>query len=124
LVDYKKDEAKTKKGYLIYQDIVYNKIGSPLSVTLRYALFETDDYDSRIYAYENDVVGAYSIPAHYYKGSRFYIMLNYNLTRRIELWFRYSQTFYENQNTISEGALTEISSNTRSEIKAQVRFKF
>jgi len=124
LTDYKKDEEKTKKGYLIYQDIIYNKLGKPFSVTLRYAIFETDNYDSRIYAYENDMVGAYSIPAHYYKGSRFYIMLNYNITRKIEIWLRYSQTYYSNKNIISEGALTEINGNTKSEIKAQVRFKF
>lgn len=124
LIDYKTDKDKTQKGYIVYQDIVFNKIGKPLSVTLRYALFQTDSYDSRLYMYENDVLGAYSIPSFYNKGSRFYVMLNYNLTRRIELWFRYSQTVYQNQHVISEGSLTEIQGNTRSEIKAQVRFKF
>jgi len=124
LIDYKLDNNKTEKGYLVYQDIAYSKMGKPLSVTLRYAIFQTDSYNARIYAYENDVPGSYSIPAYYNRGSRFYIMLDYNLTRRIELWFRYSQTFYDNQQVISEGSLTEIQGNTKSEIRAQVRFKF
>ena len=124
LIDYKLDNNKTQKGYLVYQDIVYSKLGKPLSVTLRYALFETDSYDARIYAYENDVPGSYSIPAHYNRGSRFYIMLDYNLTKRIELWFRYSQTVYDNKQMISEGSLTEIQGNTKSEIRAQLKFKF
>jgi len=124
LIDYKLDNNKTQKGYLVYQDIVYSKLGKPLSVTLRYALFETDSYDARIYAYENDVPGSYSIPAHYNRGSRFYIMLDYNLTKRIELWFRYSQTVYDNKQIISEGSLTEIQGNTKSEIRAQLKFKF
>ena len=68
--------------------------------------------------------GAYSIVSHYYRGSRFYIMLDYNLTRRIEIWLRYSQTYYDNKSIISEGSLTEIQGNTKSEVKAQVRFKF
>lgn len=124
LIDYKLDNNKTQKGYLAYQDVTYNKIGTPLSVTLRYSLFQTDSYDSRIYAYESDMPGAYSILSNYYRGSRFYIMLDYNITRRIEIWLRYSQTYYDNKSIISEGSLTEIKGNTKSEIKAQVRFKF
>jgi hypothetical protein len=123
-IDYKLDNNKTESGYLIYQDFTYSKMGKPLSITLRYALFQTDSYNARIYAYENDMPGSYSIPAYYYRGSRFYIMLDYNITRKIELWVRYSQTFYDNKNVISQGALTEINGNTKSEIKTQVTFKF
>ena len=124
LVDYKLGDNKTQKGYLVYQDVIYNKTGTHLSVTLRYALFQTDSYDARIYGFESDMPGSYSIPAYYYRGSRFYIMLDYNLTRKIEIWLRYSQTFYDNQSVISPGALTEIDGNTKSEIRAQVKFKF
>lgn len=124
LIDYKLDNNKTQKGYLVYQDFSYNKVGSPLSVSIRYALFQTDSYDSRIYAYESDMPGSYSILSNYDRGSRFYLMLNYNLTRKIEIWLRYAQTYYDNKDVISEGALTEIQGNTKSEIKAQVRFKF
>ena len=124
LIDYKLDNNKTEKGYLVYQDFTYNKIGAPLSVTLRYSLFQTDSYNSRVYAYESDMPGVYSILSNYYRGSRFYLMLDYNLTRRIEIWFRYSQTYYDNRSVISPGSLTEIQGNTKSEVRAQVRFKF
>lgn len=124
LVDYKLDDGKTEKGYLVYQDITYSKLGSKISATLRYALFQTDTYNARLYAYENDVPGAYSIPAYYYRGSRFYILLDYNVSRRIEIWLRYAQTVYDNKNVISEGSLTEINGNVKSEIKAQIKFKF
>ena len=124
MIDYKLENNKTEKGYLVYQDVVFNKIGKPLSVTFRYALFQTDSYNARIYAYENDMLSSYSIPAYYDRGSRFYIMLDYNITRKIEIWLRYSQTFYDNQTVISASSLNEIQGNTKSEIKAQVRFKF
>lgn len=123
-VDYKLGDNNTQKGYLVYQDITFNKMGKPLSATLRYALFETDSYDARLYTFETDIPGSYSIPAYYYRGSRFYLMLDYNITRKIEIWVRYSQTFYDNQNVISQGALTEINGNTKSEIRAQIKFKF
>jgi len=124
LTDFKFGDNKTKKGYIVYQDVSYTQLGVPLSVSLRYALFDTEDYDTRIYAYENDMIGAYSIPAYYYKGSRIYILVDYNLTRNIEIWLRYSQTYYSNKDVISEGSLTEIQGNSKSEIKAQVRFRF
>ncbi len=113
-----------QKGFLIYQDVVYKKMGSPIAITMRYALFETDDFDSRVYVYENDMPGAFSVPSFFYRGSRTYIMLNYDVTRKIEIWLRWAQTFYSNQNTIGEGSLNEINGNSRNEIRAQVRFKF
>lgn len=123
-VDYKVDDGKTEKGFLIYQDISYSKTGSKFSATIRYALYQTDSYNSRLYVYENDMPGAYSILSYYYRGSRFYILLDYNISRNIEIWVRYSQTAYDNKKIISEGSLTEINGNTKSEIKAQLRFKF
>lgn len=123
-LDYKVDHGNTQKGFLIYQDITYNKLGKPFSFTLRYAMFQTDNYDTRIYAYENDVPGSYSIPSYYYKGSRFYLLLDYNLTRQLEVWLRFSQTVYSNMDVISAGSLNEIQGNTKSEIKIQLRYKF
>ena len=124
LTDFKLGDNKTAKGYVIYQDVTYNKLGKPLSVTLRYALFQMDTYDARIYAYENDVPGSYSIPAYYGRGSRFYIMLDYNVTRKIEVWLRFAQTYYDNADVISPGSINEIQGHTKSEVRAQVKFKF
>lgn len=110
-------------GYLIYQDVVYRSKSTPWAVTVRYALFDTDGYDSRIYAYENDVLYAFSFPFYSDKGSRAYLLLRYRLTRNIDLYLRYAQTFYTNRTTIGSG-LDEIQGNTRSEIKAQIRWRF
>jgi len=120
------DKSKTEKenGYLIYQDVVYKKMGSKISFAFRYALFDTKSYDARVYAYETDIPGSYSIPSYYYKGTRTYLMLNYDITRHIEVWLRWSQTYYSNKNIISEGSLSEIKGNTKSEVKAQVQVKF
>ncbi|MBA3704866.1 MAG: helix-hairpin-helix domain-containing protein [Bacteroidetes bacterium] len=124
LINYTFNHNKTQKGYLVYQDVMYKKPGTPLSITFRYALFHTDTYDTRIYSYENDMPGVYSISSYYNRGSRVYVLIDYNLSPSIELWLRYSQTLYDNKNIISEGSLSEIQGNTRSEIKAQIRIKF
>lgn len=113
-----------QSGLAIYQDVTFKKMGSPVSFTARYALFQTDSYDSRIYAYENDVPLSFSIPSYFGKGTRVFLLINWDVTRHFELYFRVAQFFYYNQDVISEGSLTEIQGNHKTELKLQVRYKF
>jgi hypothetical protein len=122
-VFYQEGEQDVQYGFLAYQDLVFRKLGSPLQLTGRICLFDTDDYDARIYAYENDVLYAYSVPAFSDQGMRFYAIARYTVTRGIDIWLRYAQTYYTTLNVIGSG-LDEINGNTKSEIKAEVRFKF
>ncbi len=120
---YKDNNSSPEYGYLLYQDIRYKISRSPLSASFRFAVFDAKSYDARMYAYENDVLYAYSIPMFYDQGIRYYLMLKYALGRHIDIWLRFAQTFYNNKTSISSG-LNEINGNKQSEIKAQVRFKF
>jgi len=113
----------TEQGYLIYQDIIYKPLSYPLTFSARYCIFDTDSYNSRLYEYENDVLYAFSIPALYDKGTRIYFNLKYDLGKKIELWLRYSQTYYQNMQSISSG-LTQIDGNKKSEVKIQMRISF
>lgn len=120
---YTKGSGQNEDGLLIYQDISYKKLSFPVSFSLRYALFETDSYDSRIYAYEDDVLYAFSIPAYNGRGTRFYITTKYHIQRGIDLWLRYAQTYYTDRTSIGSGK-DEIFGNKRSEVKAQLRITF
>jgi hypothetical protein len=113
----------TRTGFLIYQDFIYNPPEKPWSFNARYALFDTDTYNERLYAYESDVLYAFSIPSYYYKGNRFYLMGKYSFGRRVDVWLRYAITQYANKSVIGSG-LDEIDGNTKSEIKVQLRIKF
>lgn len=120
---YNIGNGQNEDGLLIYQDISYKKLSFPISFSLRYALFDTDSYNSRIYAYENDVLYAFSIPAFNGRGTRFYITSKYRIKRGVDLWIRFAQTYYTERTSIGSGK-DEIEGNTRSEIKAQLRLKF
>ena len=109
-------------GYLIFQDVRYSFKNIPLTLTARYTLFDTDGFQGRIYAYEHDVLYAFSIPAFFDRGYRYYALIQYSLTKKIDIWLRYAQTTYNNRFAISSG-LNEIEGNTLSEIKFQVRIK-
>jgi hypothetical protein len=111
------------KGFVIYQDIVYKPEIIPLKFQFRLAFFDTDNYDTRIYAYESDVLYAFSIIPYYGQGLRYYFNISYDINRYISIWLRFSQTYYTDRDVISSG-LGEIEGRTRSEIKVQVRAKF
>jgi len=119
---YKESQQNTEYGYMIYQDIFYTLKGIPLSFNLRYAIFDTDSYDTRIYAYESDILYAFSIPAYYSKGTRTYFNLKYSVSNYIDIWVKYAQTYYSDLDVISSG-LSQINGNTKSEIKVQLRIK-
>lgn len=111
-------------GVAFVQDIIYKKLKFPFTFTLRYAVFDTKSYDSRVYTYENDVLYSYSVPALYYKGQRAYFIVNWDITRNFEIWVRVASTIYDNQNVQSAGSLNQIDSNHKTELKLQARLKF
>lgn len=122
-VFFRQENSPLQHGFLAYQDIIWKKLGFPVSLSARFCLFDADDYDARIYAYENDVLYAFSIPAFSDRGIRYYLVARYTVTRGIDIWLRYAQTYYSNLDVIGSG-LDEINGNHKSELKAEVRFKF
>lgn len=122
-VDYQRGSSPLEHGFLIYQDFVHRPMSSPIETTLRFALFESASYNARLYAYENDLVGVFSIPPYYGRGIRVYAMLRITPLRRVDIWLRYGAWIYNDQTVISSG-LQEIPGNTRSDLKLQLRWKF
>ncbi len=91
-LDYKVVQSGSGRGMLLLQDINYRFGKIPLSVWLRYCIFKTDDWDSRLYTYENDLPGSFSIPALSGEGSRCYLMLAWKTGKFIDLRIKYGLT--------------------------------
>jgi hypothetical protein len=108
-------------GFMAYQDVNYD-FAFPLSVYFRFAIFDAT-YNARIYAYENDLLYNFSIPAYFGKGTRVYLMLKYKLADFLTARLRYSHFYYADREVISSG-LNEINGNLASELKFQLSFKF
>ena len=123
LLWYDNKGVNKEKGFLTFFDFIYKPMMRPVSGVLRLQYFETDGYNSRIYAYENDVLYSYSIPAFSDKGFRYYLTLNYDLSKKLSFWLRWAQTIYKNKVTVGSG-LDEIQGNWRSEAKIQARWLF
>ncbi|MDY0314822.1 MAG: hypothetical protein RBR32_07065, partial [Bacteroidales bacterium] len=110
-------------GYLVYQDIDYKPENIALKFNFRIAVFETDTYDARLYAYEPDVLYGFSVPAYYGKGSRLVFVVKYTLNRHFDFWFRIANTYYADKQNLGSG-LDAIEGNNRTDVKIQLRYKF
>ncbi len=119
---YLKEPNDLERGFMVYQDVRYQPQTVPLVLTARIAIFETDSWNTRIYAFENDVLYAFSIPAYYSRGMRTFLLVKYSVTKEVDVWVRVAQTYFANQSVVGSG-LDRINAPTRSEVKVQVRVK-
>ncbi len=113
---------KTEKGLLMSQAIKW-KIFYPLTVQVRFAVFESDSYDSEIYEFEDEVPGAYSNPALYGRGMRWYFILRYQLFSKMYIAGKYAQTVKEGVKSIGTGN-DEISGDSQSVVSMQLEVRF
>ncbi len=113
-------QGKTTQGMALIQDVNFD-VGR-FSFSTRYALFDTDDYDNRLYVYERDVLLALSFPAYYGVGIRNYVMLQFKLSKHIDLWFRWAHTRYIDRDLIGSGGET-ITGNMKNDLKLQARVR-
>lgn len=120
---FKKGEPEAEFGYMIYQDISYTPNLSKLTGNLRVAYFNTASYNSRIYAYEDDVLYNFSFGMYSGRGFRNYLNLKYKLAKRIDIWARYALFIYQGVETVGSG-LDEIKGNKKTDVKLQVRYQF
>ena len=118
----KKGRAQ-EQGFLLYTDLLYKPLMKAFSGNIRLQYFETEGYNSRLYAYENDVLYSFSIPVFYDKGYRVYVNLNYDINKKMAIWARLARSVFPDQNKVGSG-LDEINANHRTEVKFQVLYKF
>lgn len=87
--------ASAGTGLLMFQEAVIKPLGSRVYGTVRYVVFDTDTFDARVYAFENDLFAALSIPAFSGQGTRYFINLHANLASGLRLEARFEQTMQQ-----------------------------
>jgi hypothetical protein len=91
---YFQAEEQPKSGMIVYQDLQYAPGTLPWLLTLRFAMFDAPVYNTRVYAYEHDVLHAFSVPFFYGEGIRAYVNTRYKFGRRFSCWLKLAHTFY------------------------------
>ncbi|TDS16008.1 helix-hairpin-helix domain-containing protein [Sphingobacterium paludis] len=116
-------EYRFDRGTLFFQDVFWTPQKLPFHLNMRMAMFHTDSYDARLYAFENDVLYASSFPLYNGKGWRSYANLRYRMTKQVDFWARYSVSSYRNVETVGSG-LDRSDGAVRSEVKIQMRYRW
>ena len=119
---YRNDDGTNQHGYFLCQDIAYKPENLPFSLTFRYAIFDAKDYNARVYAYENDVLYSFSVPALYGKGMRFYLLGKVKLFNALTLYARIGRTIYSDRETVGT-SLTSIEGNHKTDLKVEAVWK-
>jgi hypothetical protein len=117
-------DADWTYGVIASQDVSYEFKKIPLKVDLRMQFFDATNYVNRFYSYEQDVLYAFSIPMYSGLGSRYYLNVQYDVTKRLSLWFKIAQTVYaDDRESLSSGNET-ISGNRKTDMRLLVKWEF
>lgn len=86
---FKNEDGQKQQGSLYYIEMIYKPLMKPYSLSVRSTLYQTDGYDSRIYAYERDLSSYFSIPAYFNAGMSNYLLANVKINKRIQGQLKY-----------------------------------
>ncbi len=123
LIWYNRGKPDAENGFLGFLDLIYKPLMKPWSGGLRLQYGETDGYDSRVYAYENDVMYSYAIPAFSGKGYRYYMNLQRDWGKNCTIWVKWSQTIFLSKKYVG-GVGEEPADSYLSGFKVQFRYIF
>lgn len=114
---------KLQQGALVFVDIRRNWTPIKTTFTGRLQFFSVEDYNARVYAFENDVFYSFTIPAFQYSGWRYYWVSKTVVKRRWTIWTRWAQTRY--MQTIQQGSGPDrLQARIFTDVKVQLRYVF
>jgi hypothetical protein len=111
-----------ENGFLFYQDLGLSP-SQKLNIWFRYAWFNTDGYNSRIYTWENDLPYTFSIPEFHGKGQRIYLNLKWQPAKYLTTYIKAGYTLHGD--TPSWGSGNDLTCGaSRSDLRAELCLRF
>ena len=120
---YNEEQGRKSRGWMISQSISWKPAQIPLQADLYLAYFNTDDYFSRISAYEKNLLYVYNSAMFYDKGTRLSAVVRYFLTPKLSVSTKIGWTHYFDRETIGS-ALETIDGCNRTDIDLMIHWKF
>jgi len=117
-----KENHSQASGFLTQQDVTIIPSSLPLTVSLRYALFTVNDYEARIYSYEADIPGIFSSAMYYRNGMRAYLLIKYQVSDKLAVFFKTGRTEYFSAPEIPENS--NQTKNWKNELKFLINCSF
>lgn len=114
----------TTYGLNAFYDVKYHLPALKTRLQFRWQIFDVPDYHNRLYAYEPDVLYAFTFPSFYGTGSKCVFNIRIQPTKALSIYVKWAQTIYADDR-ISIGSGNErIQGNIKSEFKCLLQWKF
>jgi len=108
-------------GWMMSEQVSWKHAWWQLSANAAY--FNTDSYDSSIYAYERQLPHNFAFPTYYGRGYRLALVVRANIGTALQIDGKIGSTHYYDRTTISSG-LQEINGSTMTDMTLQMRYRF
>lgn len=118
---YQIGENTFSNGYLMYHNVSH-RLNSRLRIQSRWTVFHVSDFNSRIYAYENDLSSVYAMKAWQDKGVAFYTILQYHVNKILQIKTKFASIRYSDIHESGSGA-DAISGQLFNEVKFEITLK-
>jgi hypothetical protein len=112
----------TENGYLIYQDLIVTP-SVKMKFWVRFAYYNTDSYNSRVYSYENDLLYYYAIPEFHGSGIRTYVNMKWLPIKTLTLYLKAGYTLRQGAESLGSGNDAS-PGNHKFDIRTQMAFRF
>jgi len=117
------EEKDIRTGWAISQNFSFIPDKDRMQWDVGMTYFHTDDWSTRISAYEKNVLYAFSFPTYAGEGLRCYSVLKWKIQKQLTLYLKLSNTHYFDRVLIGSG-LEEIEGYNKSDVSALVKVSF
>ncbi|MCL2650293.1 MAG: helix-hairpin-helix domain-containing protein [Candidatus Azobacteroides sp.] len=116
-------DKQENKGWMISQSTGYTDMKYPIQIDFGTSYFKTDNWDTRMYAYEKNILYAFSFPTFYGEGIRNYSVLKISILKNITFYAKIAWTHYFDRNEIGSD-LEKINGNNKTDANLLLKVKF
>ncbi|MDR0573073.1 MAG: helix-hairpin-helix domain-containing protein [Tannerella sp.] len=120
---YGDDRSSSSRGWAISQSMGWKSMNPSTQADMYVAYFQTDDYESRIYSNEKNMLYSFYTPSFYGEGIRLSAVLRYNFTKNLYFSVKAAWTHYYDREITGSGP-EEIEGRNKIDLYAQLRWKF
>ena len=120
---YQNTDQQINKGWMISQRVGYGNERFPVQIDFGTSYFKTDNWDSRMYAYEKNILYAFSFPTFYGEGLRTYSVLKINIAKNLTAYTKLAWTHYYDRDEIGSD-LEMIEGKNKMDMNVLLKFKF
>jgi len=108
-------------GYMVSQTVGYSHGALRLNGGAGY--FDTDDYDNRVYLYEQGPLHTFGVGQFSGRGLRYWLMARWQVGRQLMVTAKAGTTHYYDRSVIGSG-LQQVDASSMTDIDLQIRWKF